>query len=86
MEKEKAKKFLYLDEDLNTIFTSKDLQKLLDKTDNQLFWVYAIIETPSGEALFEMDWSYSGEPIVMRMFIHKEFFFKHYHYMKIVEL
>lgn len=86
MEKEKAKKFLYLDKNLNTIFISKDLQKLLDKSDNQLFWVYAIIETQSGETLFEMDWSYSGEPIVMGRFIHAEFFFTHYHYMKIVEL
>jgi hypothetical protein len=86
MDKERAKYFLFLDEDTNNIYVSKDLEKILDRTDNELFWVYAIIETQSGETLFEMDWSYSGEPIIMGRFIHTEFFFEHYHYMKIVNL
>lgn len=85
MDKEKAKEFIYAPHDDN-IYISKDLQTLLDANDNDLIWVYAVIDTESGEVLMSMDWSYSGEPIIMRRFIHKAYFLKHYHNKTIVKL
>ena len=74
MEKEKAKAFLFDashgKNHCGTLYKSKDLQKLLDMNDGELFFIYAIIDTESGETLMKMDWSYSGEPIIMGRFIH----------------
>lgn len=87
MDKEKAKEFLFCPhEGQNKIYISKDLQKLMDMNDGELFWIYAVIDTASGEVLMSMDWSYSGEPIIMRRFIHKAYFLKHYHNKTIVKL
>lgn len=44
--------------------------------DGKLHLIYAVVETESGDTLMEMDWSYAGEPIIMRRFIHKEFLIK----------
>lgn len=87
MDKEKAKEFVLNQvHDCNKIYISKDLQKLLDKNDGDLPFIYAIVETESGDTLCEMDWSYSGEPIIMRRFIHKDYFFKHYSGSEVVDL
>lgn len=86
MDKEKAKEFIYVPHDDDNIYISKDLQTLLDANDNDLIWIYAVIDTESGEVLMSMDWSYSGEPIIMHRFIHKAYFLKHYHNKTIVKL
>lgn len=86
MDKERAKEFIYAPHDEKNIYVSKDIQTLLDRSDNELFWIYAVIDTASGEVLMSMDWSYSGEPIIMNRFIHKAYFLKHYHNKTIVKL
>lgn len=77
MDKEKAKEFLFDDQKRHKIYISKDLQKLIDMNDGELFFIYAVIETESGDTLMNMDWSYDGEPIIMRRFIHKEYLIKY---------
>lgn len=77
MDKEKAKEYLFDDQDRNKIYISKDLQKLMDMNNGELFFIYAVIETESGDTLMNMEWSYSGEPIIMRRFIHKDYFIKY---------
>lgn len=54
--------------------------------DGELFWIYAVIETESGDTLMNMDWAYSGEPIIMNRFIHKEYFMKYYWFYEVVNL
>ena len=74
MDKEKAKAFLFnashSKNHCRTLYKSKNLQRLLDMNNGELFFIYAIIDTESGETLMNMDWSYSGEPIIMDRFIH----------------
>lgn len=82
----KAKEFLYMPHDEETIYISKDLQTLLDRSNGDLISVYAVVETASGETLCYMDFSYAGEPIIMRRFIHKDYFMKHYQRKKIIAL
>ena len=77
MDKEKAKEYLFDDPKSHKIYISKDLQKLMNMNDGELFFIYAVIETESGDTLMEMDWSYSGEPIIMRRFIHKDYLIKY---------
>lgn len=90
MDKEKAKAFLFDASHsqgiAKTIFISKDLQRLLDMNDGELFFIYAIIDTESGETLMNMDWSYSGEPIIMRRFIHLKYFLKYHWDKKVINL
>ena len=88
MEKEKAKEFLFLDlryQD-EKIYISQDLQRLIDLNDGSLNSIYAVVDTKSGEKLFEMDFAYSGEPIIMRVFLHKDFFMEHYWNREVVKL
>ena len=90
MDKEKAKAFLFdATHDTtyrNTLYKSKDLQKLLDMNDGELFFIYAIVETESGDTLMNMDWSYSGEPIIMGRFIHLDYFLKYHWNKKVIDL
>ena len=74
MDKERAKEFLFDADDENKIYISKDLQKLIDMNDGRLIGIFAVLETESGDTLMNMDWAYSGEPIIMDRFIHKDFF------------
>ncbi len=76
MDKEKAKEFLFDAEIINEnkIYISKDLQKLIDMNNGKLISIFAVVETESGETLMNMDFAYSGEPIIMDRFIHKKFF------------
>lgn len=55
-----------------TIYVSKDMHKLIEMNGGKLIGIYAVIDTPSGEKLFNLDYSYDGEPIVMDVFIHKK--------------
>ena len=86
MDKEIAKEFLFLDKDSRKIYLSKDLQKLMDMNDGELFFIYAVIETKSGDTLMNMDFAYSGEPIIMDRFIHKDYFMHHYHFYEVVNI
>lgn len=90
MDKEIAKAFLFdasLGEDnCKTLYMSKDLQRLLDMSLGDLHFIYAIIDTESGETLMIMDWSYSNEPIIMRRFIHLEYFLEYHWDYKVVNL
>lgn len=87
MDKERAKSFV-LDkvEDCRKIYVSKDLQKLLDKNDGELYFIYAVLETEGGDVLCNMDWSYANEPIIMGRFIHKDYFFNHHSSVEVVDL
>lgn len=80
MEVSKAKEFIILEDyyDNNYFIISKDLDKILEITNNSLAGVFGIIDTEDGEVLMEMDWSYAGEPILMRRFLHKKFFINEY--------
>ena len=90
MDKEKAKAFLFDathgESHCMTLYKSKDLQRLLDMNNGELFFIYAIIDTESGETLMNMDWSYSEEPIIMGRFIHLEYFLKYHWNKKVVDL
>lgn len=87
MDKERAKEFIYAPHDEKKIYISKDLQKILDiKRTPQLLWIYAVLETESGDTLCNMDYAYSGEPIIMDRFIHKDFFMEHYWFKEIINL
>lgn len=90
MDKEKAKAFLFDathgGNNRMTLYKSKDLQKLLDLNNGELFFIYAIIDTESGETLMNMDWSYSNEPIIIRRFIHLDYFLKYHWNKKVIDL
>lgn len=76
METSKAKEFIILEDYYGneSFIISKDLDKILEITNNSLSGVFGVIDTDNGEVLMEMDWSYAGEPILMRRFLHKKFF------------
>ena len=86
MDKERAKSFMYTPEEGKKIYMSKNLQDLLDLSNNSLINIYAILETESGDTLCNMDWSYSGEPIIMDRFIHLEYYLDHYWFKEIIKL
>ena len=90
MDKEKAKAFLFdathNGNSCKTLYKSKDLQKLIDMNNGELFFIYAILETESGDTLMNMDWSYSEEPIIMQRFIHLDYFLKYHWNKKVVDL
>lgn len=76
MELALAKEFIFcpIIFDEGHLYISKDLNKLMEMNKLSLTGIYAVIDTSNGEKLFEMDFSYSGEPIIMRVFIHKDSF------------
>ncbi len=86
MDKERAKEFIFYEALEETIYISKDLEKLIELNEGSLTGIYAVVDTENGEKLFEMDFAYSGEPIIMRVFLHKEFFMKYLGNRKIIEL
>lgn len=86
MDKGKAKEFIFFEPLEEVIYISKDLDKLIELNGGSLTGIYAVVDTENGEKLSEMDFAYSGEPIIMRVFLHKNFFMKHYWNRKIIEL
>lgn len=84
----KAKEFMFVDKHRETIWFSKDLDKLLEKqTDTyKLSHIYAILDTEVGEKLFTLDYAYSGEIIIMRLFLHKKYMLDYYWFYKVKEL
>ena len=86
MDKERAKEFLFDDDDNGKIYISKDLQKLFDMNGNRLIGIFAVLETESGDTLMYMDYAYSGEPIILGRFLHKEFFLDANDYQEVVHI
>ena len=86
MDKEKAKEFIFFEPLEEIIYISRDIYKLIELNDGSLTNVYAIVDTENGEKMFEMDFAYSGEPIIMRVFLYKEFFMKYFWNRKRIEL
>lgn len=85
-----AKEFIllhdYTSKSDNKIYISKDIHKLIEMNDGKLFGVYGVIDTEDGEKLIETDFAYSGEPILMRVFLHKKYFLNHYWNREIVNV
>ena len=87
MDKEKAKEFIFHDiEHDDKIYISKDIDKLIELNEGSLTGIYAVVDTEIGEKLFEMDFAYSGEPIIMRVFLHKKYFMDYYDSSEIIKL
>lgn len=86
MDKEKAKEFILLSQNRKKIYISKNVDELIELNNGRLKDVYAVLNTEIGEKLFEMDFAYSGTPIIMGVFVHKDFFVKYYNNAKIIEL
>lgn len=87
MDKERAKEFIYYDYDNDIIYISKDVQSLIELSpEHDLVWIYAVVDTETGEKLFNMDFAYSGEPIIMRVFLHKKYFMDYHWTAKIVKI
>jgi hypothetical protein len=78
MDKEKAKEYLFYDNLEEKIYISKNIDSLIELNEGSLAGIYAVVDTDNGEKLFEMDFAYSGEPIIMRVFLHKDYFMKYY--------
>ena len=86
MDKEKAKEFIFFEPLEEVIYISNDLDKLIELNGDSLTSIYAVVDTENGEKLFEMDFAYSGEPIIMRVFLHKKYFMDYYHTAKIIKI
>lgn len=90
MELCKAKQFIYCTEndldDTEKIYSSKSLDTLLKVTDGDLIGVYAVVDTSNGEKLFDVEMSFYGEPIITRVFLHKQFFMNHHRDYEEVDL
>lgn len=88
MELALAKEFIYcpIFSDIDHLYISKDLNKLMEMNEFSLTSIYAVIDTPNGEKLFGMDFAYSGEPIIMSVFLHKESFLKFNNDREIINL
>jgi len=87
MDKERAKEFIFCDVlDDDKIYITKDLDKLIELNDGSLTGIYAVVDTENGEKLFEMDYAYSGEPIITRVFLHKKYFMDYNHNSTIINI
>lgn len=84
----RAKEFMIIDDyyEDDHIIISDSIEKILERTNNSLIGVYGVIDTPDGEVLMTMDWSYSGEPIMMRRFLHRKFFINEFTTKEIIRL
>lgn len=80
MEISNATEFWFMPEmsERGIIFISKDLQKLIDMNGGDLFNIYAVVSTASGETLCQIDTNSMGEPCVTSRFIHTDFIKKCY--------
>lgn len=82
----KADKFIYHDVYDDITYISKDFDTLMEKVPHNLVSICkAVVNTESGPMIFEMDESYSGEPIIMRRFMHYDSYMSYYK-RNIVEL
>lgn len=83
-----AKRFLCRDAFLDIVYEAKDLQTLLDEVElaRKYIGLFGVFDTPIGEVLFEIDESYSHEPIVMHRFMHYDSFCKFHNDHKWIKL
>ena len=84
----RAKEFMLLPLfDESKIFISKSLDKIVEKNgEDELTGVYGVVDTEDGEVLMTTDYAYSGEPILMRRFLHKKFFINEFTTKEIIYL
>lgn len=85
----KAKEFILIDvcSSDDKIIISDTLDKILEYNgEDGLIGVYGVIDTPDGKVLMTTDYAYSGEPIMMRRFLHKKFFINEYTTKEIIRL
>lgn len=84
----RAKEFMLLPLfDESKIFISKSLDKIVEKNgEDKLTGVYGVVDTKDGEVLMTTDYAYSGEPILMRRFLHKKFFINEFTTKEIIYL
>ena len=80
-----AKEFIYKRE--GAIYISTDISRIEDVAGiGKLYMAYGVVDTPSGEKLFHIDYAYSGEPILMDVFMHKDFYMGYYGHLKVIHL
>lgn len=80
-----AKEFIYKRE--GAIYISTDLSRIEEVAGRgKLYLAYGVVDTPSGEKLFHIDYAYSGDPILMDVFLHKDYFMKYYDHLKVIHL
>ena len=86
MDKEKAKEFIFYEILEDKIYVSKNIDSLIELNDGSIIGIYAVVDTENGEKLFEMDFAYSGEPIIMRVFLHKAYFMDYHKGAEIINV
>lgn len=82
MEISKVKYFAHQDVLNDTIIWSRDLESLQD-IDCYEIGLYGVLETSEGDILFQIDFTYSGEPFVWRKFMHMDSYLKFYRYRRL---
>ena len=81
MDISKVKYFVHQDVLADTMIYAKCLETLQSIEDYDI-GLYGIIETSEGDVLFEIDYTYDGEPFVWKKFMHLKSFLGFYRYRK----
>lgn len=81
MDISKVKYFVHQDVLTDTMIYAKDFETIQTIEDYDI-GLYGIIETEEGDVLFEIDWTYSGEPFVWKRFMHLRSFLCYYRHRK----
>lgn len=81
MDISKVKYFVHHDVLNYTMIYAKDFETI-QTVENYDIGLYGVIETEEGDVLFEIDWAYSGEPIILKKFMHLKSFLGFYKYRK----
>lgn len=73
-----VKMFIHRESLLDKVYFARDIQTLFDncKYAKDYIALWGVLDTPNGDTLFEIDCSYSGEPILLRRFMHIDSFLK----------
>lgn len=74
---DKVKYFVHHDVLAGIMIYAKDFETI-QSIDGYDIGLYGIVETEEGDVLFKIDWTYSGEPIVMEKFMHVKSFLGFY--------
>ena len=81
MDISKVKYFVHHDVLESTMIYAKDFETIQTIEDYDI-GLYGIVETAEGDVLFEIDWTYSGEPFVWKKFMHLKSFLGFYRHRK----
>lgn len=76
---EKVKYFAHTDVLAGKMIFAKDFETIQSIEDYDI-GLYGIMETKEGDALFKIDWGYSGEPCLMEKYMHLKSFLRFYGY------